>query len=238
MDENARNIVITGAAGGLGTALAVACAERGAQVLLIDKDLPGLEEVCDLIEAGQGAAPGYCQLDMSTAGPESIEELINGFVSTYGDIDGLAHCAVQFEGLSPLDQLPGNSWLSHMQVNLNVAWLMTVSCLSSLRKGDGGNIVFILEDESRSTNAFWGAYGVSKAAVRSLAAIFSEELEGSACRVFGVDPGAMRTDLRATAYLAEDPESHPLPKHAANHIAALLHGEDAGQPALHRVPEG
>ncbi len=235
MSEGSRKILVTGAAGGLGSALSLACARHGAQLLLVDRNLRGLEQTCDRIEQAGGPAPAYCQLDLALADPDACARLVGEFVEEYGALHGLAHCAAQFDGLQPLDQVPGNSWLSHLQVNLNAAWLLTVTCLPSLRAGGAGTVLFVLDDEDRSTSAYWGPYGVSKAALRSLAGMFAAELEGSGCRVFGVDPGPMRTTLRASAFMAEPPESQPAPDAAARHMAELLMGEGGGLPVIHRV---
>lgn len=235
MTDIPSNILITGAAGGLGSALSLACARAGAQTLLVDKDLKGLETVCDRIESADGLAPAYCQLDLASAGPEACAELVSDFIGAYGQLSGLAHCAAQFDGLQPLDQVPGDVWLRQVQVNLNAAWLLTVSCLASLRHAGDSTVVFVLDDEARSRSAYWGPYGVSKAALRALAATFAEELEGTACRVFGVDPGPMRTPLRAKAFLAESPDTQPTPDEAANHMAELLLGGGGDQAVLHRV---
>jgi NAD(P)-dependent dehydrogenase (short-subunit alcohol dehydrogenase family) len=220
-----RKILITGAAGGLGSALAQTCAARGCQVLLLDKDLRGLESVCDKVEADGGQPPGYCQVDLATAGPDQFEELVKAFTDTYGGLDGLVHCAAHFSGLQPMEQVPGDDWLRHLQVNLNAAWLLTRTCLPAIRSSSDGVVVFVLDEVRRTGSAYWGPYGVSKAGVREMAEIFANELEGSNCKVFGVSPGAMRTAVRATAYHAEDPLSQPTPQRAAEHIADLLTGK-------------
>jgi len=236
MSETPRNILITGAAGGLGSALSLACARRGAQTLLVDRDLRGLERVCDGIEAAGGLAPGYCQLDLAVVDPAACAQLVEQFTGEYGPLSGLAHCAAQFDGLQPMDQVPADRWLRQVQVNLNAAWLLTITCLPSLKLAGNSSVIFVLDEEPRSRSAYWGAYGVSKAALRALAGILAEELEGSGCRVYGVHPGPMRTPLRASAYLAENPDTPPAATAAAGHLAGLLLGEGGDWPVLHRLP--
>lgn len=216
------NILITGATGGLGSALALACARRGARVILLDRRRRPLETLCDEVEALGAPAPGYGEVDLAQVGPEGLQELVQGLTEAYGGIDGLAHCAARFEGLKPLDQVTPQDWLLDLQVNLNAAWLMTVSCLPSLRER-AGTVVFVTDAAARS-GAYWGSYGVSKAALEGLSAILAEELDNTDCRVHTVDPGPMRTGLRSSAYLAEDPNSVPVPAEAADQIADLLMG--------------
>jgi NAD(P)-dependent dehydrogenase (short-subunit alcohol dehydrogenase family) len=216
--------------------LALACARRQARVLLLDINLQGLEEVCEEIEAEGLPAPGICQFDLATAGPGSFQELVDAFTGAYGALDGLVHCAAHFSGLQPLDHVPAEDWLKTVQVNLNSAWLLTTACLSSLLSSPASVVVFVLDDEKRSKSAYWGAYSIAKAGARSMAEMLAQELENSNCRVFGVDPGPMRTGLRATAYLAEDPAKIPSPEHAAEYLARLILGEGGSTATIQRVP--
>lgn len=217
------NIMITGATGGLGKALSLECARRGARVILIDRNKRLLERLCDEVEATGAPAPGYCDVDLAKVGPEALAELIGGLGEAYGQLTGLVHAAVRFDGLRPLDQVTPQDWLLDLQVNVNVAWLLTLGCLPGLRAG-AGTVVFLL-DGNATGKAYWGAYGASKGALESLASTFEQELKGTGCRVMAYDPGPMRTDLRAAAYLAEDPASVPPPDIAAAKIAdALLSG--------------
>lgn len=232
--QSDKNIMITGAAGGLGTALAIALAKRGVRLILLDRQLKDLEAVCDRVEQAGGPAPAYCQLDLVKADPGSMAELVASLVSEYGGIDGLAHCAVRFQGLQPLDQVRGDTWLSVMQVNLNAAWLITVSCLPSLR-ARAGTVVFTLDEPAAGGPAYWGPYGVSQAALKTMAQTLSEELDNTSCRVFGVYPGAMRTALRATAYHAEDPQMVRSPEVAAEAIAEVMLDRSRRKPVFWHV---
>lgn len=229
MSERAasENLLITGATGGLGRALALECARRGARVILVDRNKRQLERLCDEIEALGAPAPGFCDVDLATVGPEALGELAAGLSEAYGGLHGLVHAAARFDGLRPVDQITPEDWLLSLQVNLNVAWLLTVVCLPALRD-TRGKVVFLLDGDAAGT-AYWGAYGVSKAGVATLAATLAEELEGSGCEIIALDPGPMRTDLRASAYLAEDPSTIPPPEEAAARIADRLLA--AGAPA-------
>ncbi len=217
---NPPNILITGATGGLGKALALACAERGARVILLDRNKRLLERLCDQVESLGAPAPGYADLDLSEVGPEQLTELVGGLADAYGPLTGLVHAAVRFDGLRPLDQIPPEDWLMDLQVNLNVVWLLTCACLPSLKAAQGA-VVFLVDGDAEG-KAYWGSYGASKAALGSLAATLSEELGHSGCRSLAIDPGPMRTDLRATAYLGENPGSIPPPSEAAERIATVL----------------
>ena len=221
--DTAPNIMITGATGGLGTALALECAGRGARVILLDRNKRLLERLCDKVEALGAPAPGYCDVDLAKVGPDALAELIAGLGEAYGSLSGLVHAAARFDGLRPLDQITPQDWLLDLQVNVNVAWLLTLGCLPGLRAAQG-TVVFLL-DGNATGKAYWGSYGASKGALQSVADTFSQELEGTGCQVLAMDPGPMRTDLRAAAYLAEDPATVPEPAGPAKAIADAMLGE-------------
>jgi NAD(P)-dependent dehydrogenase (short-subunit alcohol dehydrogenase family) len=217
-------VLITGAAGGLGGALAAGFARRGAELLLLDRDARGLDRLSERLVTAGAAAPGTCVLDLGQAGQQQCEELVELLRAEFGGLDHLLHCAAEFDSLAPLDQLSAANWMRVMQVNLNAAWLVTASCLPLLRESQDASVTFVVDDPDRSTSAYWGAYGVSKAGVDSLARILAEELGHTGVRVRAVNPGPMRTALRARAYLGEDPAAQPEPRAAADRIIGEILG--------------
>ena len=219
-----QTVLITGAAGGLGSALARQLADSGAALMLLDKDSKGLDGVHDRIRDAGQEAPGLCPLDLAAAGPDEFGQLAAILAEEFDGLNHLVHCAASFDGLTPLDQVQPADWLRCMQVNLNAAWLLTVHCLPLLKLERGSSITFVTEQESVSAGAYWGAYGISKSAVRSLAAMFKEELTASGIRVLMAEPGPMGTALRARAYLAEDPGTQSSPDEAATKVVRLIAG--------------
>lgn len=217
-----RTILITGAAGGLGSALAHAGAKAGMQLMLLDKNSRGLDRLSDEICEQGLMAPGLCPLDLAVAGPEAYLELAGILEQEFGGLHHLVHCAAHFDGLTPMDQLAPGEWMTSVQINLNAAWAITVACLPLLRAKSEASITFMLDNEARSHSAYWGAYGVSKAGLGSLARILAEELEASKVKVHAIDPGPMRTRLRASAYLAENPAEQADPHLAAERIIKLI----------------
>jgi NAD(P)-dependent dehydrogenase (short-subunit alcohol dehydrogenase family) len=214
--------MLTGAAGGLGSALALQFAGRGARLMLLDKDSRGLDRIHDLIVDKGFEAPAICTIDLSRAGPDEFEQISGVLRDEFEGLNHLVHCAAEFDGLSPLDQIQPADWLRCMQVNLNAAWLITVQYLPMLKRNPVATVTFVLDDNGKSESANWGAYGVSKSAIRSLANMLSDELEGSGVRILAVNPGPMRTSLRARAYFAEDPECLPAPIEAAQEIMCQI----------------
>lgn len=217
--------LITGAAGALGAALSRQAAEAGARLMLLDRNSRGLDALSDALVAEGRATPGLVPLDLAAAGPEQFAELADLVERECGGLDHLVHCAAHFDGLSPLDQVAPADWLTGLQVNLNAAWALTVACLPLLRRSPGPSVTFLLDDPARSGDAFWGPYGVSKAGLRSLAAILREELENTPVRVHAIDPGPFRSPLRSRAYHAEPPDAQPGPEVVAAELLKRLLGE-------------
>jgi NAD(P)-dependent dehydrogenase (short-subunit alcohol dehydrogenase family) len=220
-----KTILITGAAGGLGSALAVDCARAGSGTVLLDNDRAGLERVYDHVLAGGFAEPSLYPLDLLEAGPDHFAELVEALKAEYGGLDALVHCAASFRGLQPIDQIEPSDWLQLMQVNLNAAWLLSVSCGPLLRQSGSGRLYFLLDDLDRVGGAYWGAYGVSKHALKGLVSQFAAEYSTAGVQVLGIDPGSMRSRLRAEAYHAENPSAMPDPAGSAGEIIKLLAGE-------------
>lgn len=222
----AKTIIITGAAGGLGKALSGACLTAGFNVVMLDKDRRGLEKAWDEITGEGRPEPALYPLDLLGAGPEHFEELLEKVSGEFGGLDALVHCAARFDGLTPLEQFPPPEWLATIQVNLNAAWLLSAQSLPLLRKSESGSLYFMLEDLERMERPFWGAYGVSKHALAALVRQFAAECRSSGVQVLGINPGVMRTDLRARSYHAENPQLQPAPEIAARKILEFLSREN------------
>jgi NAD(P)-dependent dehydrogenase (short-subunit alcohol dehydrogenase family) len=217
-----RTILITGAAGGLGSELSKLCAAAGCNTVMLDIDQKGLESTYDCITEDGLAEPFIYPLDLASATPADFEELVNALESECGGLDGLIHCAARFDNLRPLEQISPPEWLLQMQVNLNACWLLSVACLPLLRKSATSSLYFLLEDFDRMSAAFWGAYGVSKHALGALTSQFAAECESSGIQVLGINPGPMRTPIRAAAYHGEDPGLQSKPAKAAAKIFEFL----------------
>lgn len=217
-DLSGRTILITGAGEGLGAALARACGRAGAEVVLLGRTVRKLESVYDDIAAAGGPEPAIYPLDLEGAAPSDYGELATRLDEACGRLDALVHNATTLGEQTPLEFHSPLEWARTLQVNLSGPLLLTQACLPLLRKAERGDIVFI--DDNRR-GAYWGAYGVSKAAAGALADMLAEELEQEpALRVHRIDPGPMRTGFRARAFPGALPEEAPLPEDAA--VPAVL----------------
>jgi NAD(P)-dependent dehydrogenase (short-subunit alcohol dehydrogenase family) len=218
-----RVVLITGAAGGLGRAAALACAKAGATVLLADRKARALEPVYDAVAALPGVPPPVLQpMDLQGATPLEYQGFAESVQRQLGRLDGVVHAAVKCEGLTPLAMLSPEDWISTLHVDLSAPFLLTQACLPLLQAREDSAVVFVLDDPVRMGRAYWGAYGVAKAGLEGLASILHEETDESSMRVHALLPAPMRTALRRTVWAGEDPATVPTPEAAAQAVLYLL----------------
>jgi len=197
-----RVVLISGAHGGLGEAAAKACTQAGATVILLGRRPPKLNRVYDAC-AALGPEPVMYPLDLEGAAPDDYAELAQRIASQLGRLDGVLHCAAEFRGLTPLEHTDPAAFARAIHVNLTAAWWLSQACLPLLRAASDSALVFALDDPRRVAHAYWGGYGLAQQGLRGLVHMLHEELTTSPVRVAALQPGPMRTMLRARAY-AED----------------------------------
>ena len=222
-----RVVLVTGAYGGLGGAVARAASRAGATVVVSGKRKRQLEQLYDAMLAEGLAEPVLHPLDMETATPREYAALADGLRHDFGRLDGIAHCAASFAGLTPLAMHKPDDWLRAMHVNVNAPFALTQACLPLLQEASDSAVVFVLDDPQRLARAHWGSYGASKAALERYAAILHEETDESPLRVHALLPAPMRTRLRRQAYFGEDTMQHPLPDATAQAMVWLLGAQAA-----------
>src|SRR6202789_3762083 len=218
-----RVILITGAGGGLGRALALECARAGASVILSGRNAAKLDRVYDEIEKSGGPQPAIAALDLAAATAADYDNLAKIIDGEFGKLDGLVHCAALLGDLTPLEQYDVPTWCKVLHVNLTAPFILTQVLLPNLRKSADASIIFVSSALVKQSRPFWGAYAVSKAGLASVRGMLYEELEGEAnIRINSVNPGRMRTAMRAAAYPAEDPNTVPTAESVTGPFLYLL----------------
>lgn len=214
-----RVVLIAGAAGGLGSAAAVACAAAGASVILLGRKVRALNKVYESVKAA-GPDPMLYPMDLEGAVPDDFDQLAQAIDGEFGRLDGLLHCAAEFRALTPLAHTDPADFARAIHVDLTARWWLTQACLPLLAKSDDGAAVFVIDTPERrgkpgAAGAFWGGYGLAQSAQAALVPMLQAELGVSGPRISGLRPGPMRTGLRATAYqLNVDPEARPAADYA------------------------
>ncbi len=198
------------------------CAKSGWITILLDSNRRGLEHLYDrILQMTRLESPLIVQ-DMRSLDPQVCQEIVSALEQGPNRLDALIHCATSFEGLQPLDQIQPEQWLQQMQININGPWLLTVSCLPLLRLAPQASIYFLSEDLEKLRGAYWGAYGVGKHGVHVLASQLAAELSNTSIQVLSLNPGPMRSGLRARAYHTESPNLAGDPSIVAEKILQLL----------------
>ena len=198
-----RVVLVAGAHGGLGSAASLACARAGATVVLLGRRLPKLNRLYDEI-AKSGPEPLLYPLDLEGAAPDDYAELASRIEAGLGRLDGLLHCAAEFRGLTPLLHTDPADFARALHVGLTARWWLTQACLPLLSQAPDAAVVFTLDDLSRVGLAYWGGYGLAQHGLAALVGMLHAEHANSRVRVAGLQPGPMRTALRARAYVAAD----------------------------------
>ena len=197
-----RVILISGAQGGLGSAAAQACTRAGATVVLLGRRPPKLNRVYDAC-AKLGPEPLLYPLDLEGAAPDDYAEMADRLYRELGRLDGVLHCAAEFRGLTPLEHTDPANFARAIHVNLTAPWWLSQACLPLLKQSPDAALVFALDDMSRVGQAYWGGYGLAQHGLGAMVGMLHAELANSSVRVSALQPGPMRTSLRAKAY-AED----------------------------------
>jgi NAD(P)-dependent dehydrogenase (short-subunit alcohol dehydrogenase family) len=218
-----RVILITGAGGGLGRALAVESARAGASVILSGRNAAKLDLVYDEIEKLGGPQPAIAALDLAAATAADYDNLAKTIDDEFGKLDGLVHCAALLGDRTPLEQYDVPTWCKVLHVNLTVPFILTQVLLPNLRKSVDASVIFVSSGVVTNQRPYWGAYAVAKSGLESVRSMLSQELEGEPnIRVNSVNPGRMRTGMRAAAYPAEDPNTLPAPVSVSGTFLYLL----------------
>ena len=201
-----RVILVTGAGDGIGRAVSLAFAAHSATVILLGRTLRKLESVYDQIVDSGAPVPAIYPMDLEGAVPDDHRELAERIETEFARLDGLLHNAGLLGSLTPLELYDPTEWLRVMQVNLNAPFLLTRACLPLLKRASDASVLFTSSGVGRRGRAYWGAYSASKFAVEGLMQILADELEeNSHVRVNSINPGRVRTAMRAAAYPAENP---------------------------------
>lgn len=224
-----RMILVTGAGDGIGRAVARGCAAHGATVILLGRTIAKLERVYDEIEQAGHPQPAIYPMNLEGATPKDYVDLAATLEREFGRLDGLVHNAAILGGLSPLAHQDVESWFKVMQVNLNAPFLLTRACLGLLMQAPDASIVFSADRVGRQGRAYWGAYGVSKFGLEGMSQILAAELEANTpVRVNTLDPGAVRTRLRTSAYPGENALANPEPDVVVPAYLYLLGSDSRG----------
>ncbi len=213
-----RIALVTGASRGIGYHAALAYAKEGAHVVAVAKTVGGLEELDDEIRTAGGSAT---LVPMDITDYEAIDRLGQSIDQRWGRLDMFLANAGILGGLSPLGHFDPKEFEKVMAVNLTANWRFVRSLDPLLKASDAGRAIFMSSGAVEKCAPFWGAYSISKAALEALAKTWAAECTSTNVKVNMVNPGAMRTAMRAQAMPGEEPETLPHPAEIADDLVML-----------------
>ena len=208
-----RIALITGASRGIGGAVAERFAREGARLVLAARTVGGLEAVDDAVKAVGGEAT-LVPLDLALPSSQQlVDQLGAAIFERFGRLDVLVANAGDLGTLSPVPHIDPVVFDRAFAVNVTANHRLIRSLDPLLRASEAGRAMFVTSGAARIPRAYWGAYAASKAALESLVLCYAAEVERTtALRVNLLDPGRVRTAMRARAYPGEDPNTLPPPE--------------------------
>lgn len=235
MNLEGRIAVVTGASRGLGRAAALALAEAGVHVIAVARTVGALEELDDAIKAKGGSAT-LVPFDLKDFA--AIDRLGAAIYQRWGRLDMLLGNAGMLGALTPVAHLDPRTFDGVMTINLTANWRLIRSLDPLLRQSDAGRALFVTCGAAATFTPYWGAYAVSKAALQALVATYAGELVQTRAKANLIDPGPMRTRLRAQAMPGEDQATLPAPEDLAPEVLRMLSPDHAGNGELHDLRAG
>ena len=220
-DLSGRLILITGATRGLGSALAIACAKAGADLILTGRTTGALEEVDDAIKQVSGKNATLVPVDFNKK-LDSIDELGAAIFQRWGKLDAVVGNAAMLGALSPITHISPKEFEQVMQINFTANFRLLRSLDPLLRASTSGRAAFITSSVGHSPRAYWGTYALSKAALEHMVKVYALENQKTNVKTNIINPGRMNTMMRKKAYPTEDHEALPKPKDVAEKILPFL----------------
>jgi 3-hydroxybutyrate dehydrogenase len=184
--------IVTGAASGLGKAIAVRYAEEGARVAIADLDKQAADAVAAEIAAAGGQAIGIA---MDVTSEEDVNAGVAATVAAFGGVDILvSNAGIQI--VHPVEEFTYAEWKKMMAIHVDGAFLTTKACLPHMYKaGRGGSIIYMGSVHSKLASMLKAPYVTAKHGLIGLARVIAKEGASHGVRANVICPGFVRTPL-------------------------------------------
>ena len=205
-----KTAIVSGGSIGIGKAVARQLAREGVDVAITARNMAALNAAATEIANETGRRVLSLQTD--TTDDAKVREMVAIAASTFGRIDILVLNAGVLGELAPISDIAPKVWRQVFDVNVEANWRLLRALDPYLRASEAARVLVITSRVGGEVaKPFWGVYAASKAALEMLARTYAEEMKSSGVRVALLDPGAMRTKLRASAMPGEKAETLPEP---------------------------
>ena len=226
-----RIALITGASRGIGAAISKRYASEGAHVILTARTTAALEEVYDEILA-LGTSTSATILPMDLGNRDEVDQLGSAISRRFGRLDIFVANAAQLGELTPVTQVAPETWDKTIEINLSAQWRMIRTLEIPLLSSPAGGAIFLTSGVSGG-RGYWGPYAVSKTALEALARTWADEVSHTNLRINLINPGAVRTSMRAEAYPGEDPSTVLAPSQITDLFVKLGSSDFKGNGETH-----
>lgn len=223
-----RILLVAGAGRGLGRAVALEAARRGARIVALARTRGALEELDDAVRAAGSEATLVAQ-DLREGA--AVDRLGAALFARFGRLDGLVLAAAELGTLGPLPHQDPAEVERVLGLGPLLLFRLARTLEPLLRAAPAARVVVVSDPIARAPRAYWAPYAAAKAGLEAMALAWAEELAITRIRLVVAEPGPMATRLRARAFPGEPPRAQPAPERYAAGICDLLdpastrHGE-------------
>ncbi|WP_374471453.1 SDR family NAD(P)-dependent oxidoreductase [Phenylobacterium sp.] len=216
-------VLVTGASRGIGRAAAIALAAAGAHIIAVALNQGGLEDLDDEIRRLTGKSATLVPMDIADG--DGLDQLGYAIHQRFGRLDVLVHAAGILGAITPVAHIEPKHWDRVMAVNLTATWRLIRTTEPLLKAAERPRAIFLTTGKAARPAAFWGLYAASKAGMEAIVRTWADELENTKVRAVLLNPGPMRTRMRAEAMPGEDPTTLPDPSEIGPLVLELAQAE-------------
>ena len=184
--------IVTGAARGIGEAIAKRYVEEGAKVAIADLQLDAAQETAGrLSAAGPGTAIGVA---MDVTSEQAVNDGVAAVVAKWGGVDVLVS-NVGIQIVHKIEDFPFADWKKMLSIHLDGAFLTSKACIPHMYKKGAGSIIFMGSVHSKEASPLKSAYVTAKHGLLGLSRVISKEGAGHGVRANVICPGFVKTPL-------------------------------------------
>ncbi|GED67336.1 alcohol dehydrogenase [Brevibacillus reuszeri] len=226
-----KTAIVTGAASGMGKAIARLFANQGAKVVLADLNKAAAEQAVQELPEGRGHA-----VQTDVADDQSVAAMIHETITTFGSIDVLVNCAGVPQAFTPIEELSLEQWDKIMSVNTKSIYLTTRHAVPHMKAGGKGSMINIASIAGIRARPGLNAYCASKGAAIMLSKALAIELAPFQIRVNVINPGPAETPMLGKFINGDEAEVEAGKRDifiSSVPLGALIQPEDIAEAALY-----
>jgi NAD(P)-dependent dehydrogenase (short-subunit alcohol dehydrogenase family) len=215
-----RIALVTGASRGIGRAVALALAASGAHVVALARTVGGLEELDDAIRTSGSGSATLVPVDLKD-GP-AIDRLGAALYERFHHLDVLFANAGVLGPVTPVAHIDPKAWDMTVAVNLTSAFRLIRALHPLLLAAPEARALFVSSSEAAASKPFLGLYAATKAGLEAMVASYAGEVAHTSIRANLINPGPLRTRMRAELMPGEDPAQVAPPEAIVPDVLRML----------------